>query len=86
MKSIKIFILGARNVRGDDRLYIGPGNSGYELLKGLYENKIGYDAEVEICIDGMRGKVLLAHDCVGIGATLVSPINTLPVRNNEVVR
>ncbi|XP_058807467.1 5'-3' exoribonuclease 2 homolog [Phymastichus coffea] len=74
-----------RNVRGDDRLYVGPDNKGYQFLQGLYENKIGYDNEVEICIDGMRGTVLLAHDCVGIGATLPSPINTLPVRNNQVI-
>ncbi|XP_031786380.1 5'-3' exoribonuclease 2 homolog [Nasonia vitripennis] len=74
-----------RNVRGDDRLYVGPDNSGFTFLKGLYENKIGYDQEVEICIDGMRGTVLLAEDCVGEGATLPSPINTLPVRNNRII-
>ncbi|KAL7301513.1 hypothetical protein TKK_0005948 [Trichogramma kaykai] len=74
-----------RNVRGDDRLYVGPSNSGYTFLKGLYDNNIGYDSEVEVCIDGMRGTVLLAKDCVGIGATLPSPINTVPVRNNQVI-
>lgn len=36
-------------------------------------------------MDGMRGTVLLAEDCVGEGATLPSPINTLPVRNNRVI-
>lgn len=47
-------------------------------------NKVDFDSETEISIDGMRGQVLLAEDCVGDGATLPSPINGLPVRNNKV--
>ncbi|XP_011311873.1 5'-3' exoribonuclease 2 homolog [Fopius arisanus] len=73
-----------RNVRGDDRLYVGPGNSGYNFIKGLYNNGVDQDAETEISIDGMRGTVLLAEDCVGEGATLPSPINGAPVRYNKV--
>ncbi|XP_015439887.1 PREDICTED: 5'-3' exoribonuclease 2 homolog [Dufourea novaeangliae] len=73
-----------RNVRGDDRLYVGLGNSNYNFTKGLYENNVGFDVETPICIDGMRGTVLVAEDCVGDGATLPSPINGLPVRNNKV--
>ncbi|XP_043792293.1 5'-3' exoribonuclease 2 homolog isoform X1 [Apis laboriosa] len=74
-----------RNVRGDDRLYIGLGNSGYNFMKGLYTNHVRSDAETSICIDGMRGTVLLTEDCVGDGATLPSPINgLLPIRNNKV--
>ncbi|KAG6799210.1 5'-3' exoribonuclease 2 [Apis mellifera caucasica] len=74
-----------RNVRGDDRLYVGLGNSGYNFMKGLYTNHVRSDAETSICIDGMRGTVLLTDDCVGDGATLPSPINgLLPIRNNKV--
>ncbi|XP_014299681.1 5'-3' exoribonuclease 2 homolog [Microplitis demolitor] len=73
-----------RNVKGDDRLYIGPGNSGYDLIKGLYKNKVDFNTETEISIDGMRGTVLLAEDCVNEGGTLPSPVNGLPVRNNQV--
>ncbi|CAL7949582.1 unnamed protein product [Xylocopa violacea] len=73
-----------RNVRGDDRLYVGLGNSGYNFIKGLYTNHVGFDVETPISIDGMRGTVLLAEDCVGDGATLPSPINGPPVRNNKV--
>ncbi|XP_006623437.1 5'-3' exoribonuclease 2 homolog [Apis dorsata] len=74
-----------RNVRGDDRLYVGLGNSGYNFMKGLYTNHVRSDAETSICIDGMRGTVLLTEDCVGDGATLPSPINgLLPIRNNKV--
>ena len=70
-------------MRGDDRLYLGPGNSNYDFIKGLYKNKVKQDEEVEISIDGMRGKILLADDCVGEGGTLPSPTNLgLPVRNN----
>lgn len=74
-----------RNVRGDDRLYVGLGNSGYNFMKELYTNHVRSDAETSICIDGMRGTVLLTDDCVGDGATLPSPINgLLPIRNNKV--
>ncbi|XP_060826692.1 5'-3' exoribonuclease 2 homolog [Bombus pascuorum] len=73
-----------RNVEGDNRLYVGLGNSGYNFIKGLYTNHVLFDAETQICIDNMRGMVLLADDCVGDGATLPSPINGLPVRNNKV--
>lgn len=71
-------------MRGDDRLYIGLANSGYDFIKGLYKNSIEPDVETEISIDGMRGVVLLAEDCVSEGATLPSPINGLPVRNNMI--
>ncbi|KAK0182305.1 hypothetical protein PV327_000457 [Microctonus hyperodae] len=73
-----------RNMRGDDRLYIGLANSGNDFIKGLYKNSINPDVETEISIDGMRGIVLLAEDCVSEGATLPSPINGLPVRNNMI--
>ena len=73
-----------RNVRGDDRLYVGIENSGYNFVKGLYKNRIGFDKEVEISIDGMRGTVFLSEDCVSDGGTLPSPVRGLPVRNNKV--
>lgn len=76
--------LEKRNVRGDDRLYVGMGNSGYNFVKGLYVNGVGFETETSIRIDGMTGLVLLAEDCVGDGATLLSPIDGLPVRNNKV--
>ncbi|XP_066597971.1 5'-3' exoribonuclease 2 homolog [Prorops nasuta] len=73
-----------RNIRGDDRLYVGPANSGYDFISGLYANKVEFNAETEISVDGMRGVVLLSDDCVGEGATLPSPTNGLPIRNNQV--
>lgn len=78
------FFLEKRNVRGDDRLYVGLGNSNYNFIKELYTNHVRFDVETSISIDSMRGTVLLAEDCVGDGATLPSPINSLPVRNNKV--
>ncbi|XP_011686164.1 PREDICTED: 5'-3' exoribonuclease 2 homolog [Wasmannia auropunctata] len=73
-----------RNVRGDDRLYVGIENKGYDFVKGLYTNRIGFDKEVEISVDGMRGTVCLSEDCVSDGGTLPSPVRGLPVRNNKV--
>lgn len=73
-----------RNVRGDDRLYVGMGNNGYTYVKGIYTNCVGFDKELEISIDGMRGTVLLSEDCVSEGGTLPSPVRGLPVRSNRV--
>ena len=39
-------------------------NSGFNFVKGLYENKVDRNEEVDVMIDGMRGTVLLADDCV----------------------
>jgi 5'-3' exoribonuclease 2 len=39
-------------------------NSGFDFIKGLYENEIGFSDEVNVSIDGMQGTVLLAEDCV----------------------
>lgn len=63
-----------RNVRGDDRLYVTLKNSGYDFIKGLYENEIGFIDEVSVSIDGMQGTVLLAEDCVVPGGSLHSPV------------
>jgi hypothetical protein len=57
----------ARNVRGDDRLYVREGHSGHVLLSCIYTD--GFEKEVEIQIDGkifegMRGAVLYSDDCV----------------------
>lgn len=71
-------------MRGSDRLYVGIGNDGYDLIKGFYTNRVDRNTENAISIDGMRGNVLLADDCVGDGATLPSPVNTVPVRNNKI--
>lgn len=73
-----------RNICGNDRLYIGIGNSNYNFIKGLYTNHMGFDKEIEISINGMRGTVLLSEDCVIDGGTLPSPVRGLPVRNNKV--
>ncbi|PNF18929.1 hypothetical protein B7P43_G15788, partial [Cryptotermes secundus] len=73
-----------RNVRGDDRLYVTLKNSGYDFIKGLYENEIDLTDEVNVSIDGMQGTVLLAEDCVVPGGSLHSPVLGLSVltKNN----
>lgn len=82
--NIIFLFLEKRNIRGNDRLYIGIGNSNYNFIKGLYTNHVEFDKEIEISIDGMRGTVLLSEDCVSDGGTLPSPVRGLPVRNNKV--
>jgi 5'-3' exonuclease len=57
----------ARNIRGDDRLYVREGHPGYNLLRCLYTD--GFEQEVEVQVDGkmfqgMRGSVLVSDDCV----------------------
>lgn len=56
-----------RNIRGDDKLYVSPNNRGYDLIKCLYTQKIEYSAETAICIDGMKGTVLITEESVKIG-------------------
>ncbi|XP_032671869.1 5'-3' exoribonuclease 2 homolog [Odontomachus brunneus] len=73
-----------RNVRGDDRLYVGMGNDGYNYVRGIYQNRCGFDKEFEISMEGMRGTVLLSEDCVIEGGMVPSPVRGLPVRNNKV--
>jgi len=48
-------------------LYVTVNNSGYDFIKGLYENKVGVTVEVNVSMDGMQGTVLLAEDCVPPG-------------------
>ncbi|KAJ8684644.1 hypothetical protein QAD02_020437, partial [Eretmocerus hayati] len=76
---------GRRNVRGDDRLYLAPNNSGFSFLEGLYSAGISYQSEIEVCVDGMRGTILPSEDCIDTGGTLLSPIKAPPVRNNRVI-
>lgn len=76
-----------RNIRGDDRLYVSTKNEGYDLLSGLYRQKIEKTSECAIAVQGMRGTVLLSDDCVEIdGSSLASPVKGLPpVYGNLVV-
>lgn len=57
----------ARNVKGDDRLYIREGHRGYGLLRSLYVEDFDKSTQIEMdgqLFEGMRGKVLLSDDCV----------------------
>lgn len=56
-----------RNIRGDDRLYVSHQNSGYDLLKNLYLQKVDAEAECAVSIDGMQGTVLLSDVCIEVG-------------------
>jgi hypothetical protein len=74
------FILVRRNVRGDDRLYVRQGHSGYEFLQGLYENSFPKDEEQTLDpkdFQGMTGTVLLSEDIVAFKGSLKSPIKGL---------
>ncbi|XP_049959771.1 5'-3' exoribonuclease 2 homolog [Schistocerca serialis cubense] len=74
-----------RNVRGDDRLYVTKQNSGFNFIRGLYQEQVDPNVEVSISIDGMRGTVLLTSDCVPQGGSLNSPVVGLStINNNEV--
>ncbi|RZC39206.1 5'-3' exoribonuclease 2 like [Asbolus verrucosus] len=63
-----------RNMRGDDRLYVGSKNSGYNTLQQLYVQKVDSKMEVHVSIDGMQGTVLLSEECVEYGGYLDSPV------------
>lgn len=63
-----------RNSRGDDRLYVAPGNTGYKFVRGLYINEVDKDVESSMLIDGVQGTVLLTDECVEEGGILTSPV------------
>lgn len=55
-----------RNQRGDDKLYVGPENKGYKLIRETYNNDTS--AEVPILIDGVQGTILTAEECLSFGS------------------
>lgn len=63
-----------RNTRGDDRLYVAPGNTGYKFIRGLYINEVDKDEESSMLIDGVQGTVLLTDESVEEGGILASPV------------
>ncbi|KAF5308626.1 hypothetical protein FQR65_LT18023 [Abscondita terminalis] len=74
-----------RNVRGDDRLYIGCHGNGYDFIKDLNKSR-NFEIEAPFLYGGIKGTVLLAKDCVTEDGTLDSPIPGLDtVENNQVV-
>lgn len=56
-----------RNVRGEDKLYVGPENKGYTQLNGLYKKKTDPKKETSITIDGVQGMVLVSEENVPAG-------------------
>ncbi len=59
-----------RNIRGDDRLYVREGHSGYNLLKATVgDDDSGVEDDQEVQLDGkmfqgMRGRVIRSVDCI----------------------
>lgn len=51
-----------RNMLGDDRLYVGPGSSGFNLLTKFNENENDFNQEFPISIDGMQGLILKSEE------------------------
>lgn len=56
-----------RNQLGDDRLYVGTGCSGYQLLKKFTETETDLNTEFPISIDGMQGLALVSEENISLG-------------------
>lgn len=56
-----------RNIRGDDRMYIGPCHSQYTFLRALYEGEESKEQEQAFAADGVRGTIILSDECVSEG-------------------
>lgn len=56
-----------RNQLGDDRLYLGAGSSGFQLLKKFYETEDDAEKEFPVSIDGMQGMVLMTEENISEG-------------------
>ncbi|TRY71497.1 hypothetical protein TCAL_12611 [Tigriopus californicus] len=78
-----------RNVRGDDRLYVREGHSGFKLLRAIYDDKFETDLEIQIdgkIFQGMRGKVLHSTCNVELEGDFSSPVaNLRSLSGNRVV-
>jgi 5'-3' exoribonuclease 2 len=66
-----------RNTRGDDRLYVGNGNSNYNILKQFVETEQDVACEYPVSIDGMQGLILITEENIPIGGTFESVIPAL---------
>ena len=42
----------ARNVRGDDRLFVGPHHPAHDMLEALYEG-VGVTERIEVSVGGL---------------------------------
>lgn len=51
----------------------------------FFSCKAPEDEEIDFCVDGMRGKILITNDCVGQAGTLLSPVRNLPRIEENVV-
>ncbi|CRL03012.1 CLUMA_CG016524, isoform C [Clunio marinus] len=75
-----------RNKLGDDRLYLGRGSRGYQLLKKFYETETDFDIEFPISIEGMQGLVLLSDENIPEGGTFPTLIMGLhDITDNSVI-
>ena len=79
----------ARNIRGDDRLFVREGYKGFEFLKGVYTGEVDQDTGLAMpaaMFDGVSGTVLWSRNNVGTGESVASPVRGLePVTNNRVL-
>jgi len=67
----------ARNVRGDDRMYVREGHKGYNLLRTIYDDNFEPDVEVQIdgnMFQGMRGRVMFSKDCIEPDGSFPTPV------------
>ena len=79
----------ARNIRGDDRLFVREGYKGFEFIKKIYDDNVDNDTALNVpaaLFDGMSGKVLWSQDSVTMAESVQSPVKGLtPVLNNRVL-
>jgi 5'-3' exoribonuclease 2 len=66
-----------RNQLGDDRLYVGTGSTGFQLLKKFYETEDDAEKEFPVSIDGMQGLVLMTEENIAEGGTFPTAISGL---------
>ncbi|XP_023328403.1 5'-3' exoribonuclease 2 homolog [Eurytemora carolleeae] len=79
----------ARNVRGDDRIFLREGHPGHSVLASIWSDDLERDQEVPIpagLFQGMTGNVLWSRDCVEPQGTFKTPVYGLkPLEGNRVI-
>ena len=79
----------ARNIRGDDRVFVREGYKGFAFIKTLYDENLDQDKELNVpaaMFDGVSGTVLWSGDSVPSSESVQSPVRGLqPVTDNRVI-
>ena len=79
----------ARNIRGDNRLFVRQGHTGFAFVQSMYNDNVDHETGLTApapLFDGLSGELLWSQDNVSLTESVQSPVKNLaPVHNNRVL-